>query len=418
MTNSKYENPGDRISDSFCILPWIHLHVWPNGNVFPCCISDSAFPIGNLKNNTLREIWNSDDLKSLRKDMLGNRKSILCKRCTMQEDMGSNSTRLFSNVRWQHLIDKAIETTDIYGHNDDFKLLYWDFRFSNICNFKCRMCGPELSSGWYDDQIKMWGSSTTPKALIHVNDYSLEDTFNYVDEFIGDVEEIYFAGGEPLLMDEHYLILEKLIAVGNTKCKIKYNTNFSKLKLKNWNVIDLWNQFPKGNVEVYASLDAIGTIAEYVRKGTNWEVIEENIKIAHENGINIYISSTISLLTIFEFPKFIDRMLELGVSIDRFLMHNVLTFPDVYNINILPDDIKEKLINILDEHSNSITDQYIKSIITKNYDIFKKYLYMETERDINKIRLDFKHYTNIKDKHRNESFVKLYPYYKEWFESI
>ena len=418
MTNSKYENPGDRISNHFCILPWVHLHVWPNGNVYPCCISDSEYPISNLGEKTLREMWNLDIIKNLRREMLDNKTPMLCKRCTMQEEMGSYSTRMFSNVRWQNMIDKAIETTDSYGNNTDFKLLYWDFRFSNICNFKCRTCGPELSSGWYDDQIKMWGSSTTPKSLIHVNDYSLENTFNYVNEFIKDVQEVYFAGGEPLLMDEHYLILENLIAASNTECRIKYNTNFSKLTFKRWNVIELWNQFPKDNVLIYASLDAMGTIAEYVRKGTKWNVIEENIKLVQDNGIKLNISSTISLLTIFEFPKFIDRMLELGISIDTFLMHNVLTFPDIYNINILPDDLKEKLINVLDEHSNSIIDPHIKSVIVENYNVFKKYLYMDTERDVNEIRLDFKYRTNIKDKHRKESFVELYPYYKEWFESI
>jgi radical SAM protein with 4Fe4S-binding SPASM domain len=416
--NLKYQNYGHRISESFCILPWVHLHTWPNGNVFPCCLYNSEYPIGNVGKNTLRELWNSDVLKNLRKEMLENKNPDSCKRCRMQEEMGSYSTRYSSNYRWRDRIDEAIKNTDSDGYSHDFKLLYWDFRFSNVCNFRCRSCGPELSSGWYDDQIKMWGSSTTPKALVHVNDNSVEDIFTYVNEFIGEVEEIYFAGGESLLMDEHYLILEKLIEVGNTKCRIKYNTNFSKLKFKNWNVIDLWNQFPKENIEIYASLDAIGPIAEYVRKGTNWEVIEENIRLVQENGIKVFISSTISLLTIFEMPKFIDRMLELGIIIDDFLFHNVLTFPDYYCISIIPDDLKEKLINVLDEHSNSIVDPYIKSIIIENYDVFKKYLDMKPERDIDQILFDFKNCTNVKDKYRKESFVELYPYYKEWFESI
>ena len=418
ISNSKYQNYGDRISKFFCILPWVHMHIWPNGNVLPCCITDSDYPIGNVGKNTLREMWNFDVLKNLRKEMLDNKIPMLCKRCTMQEEMGSYSTRFSSNYRWRDRIDDAIKNTDSDGYSHDFKLLYWDFRFSNVCNFRCRTCGPDLSSGWYDDQIKMWGSSTTPKALIHVNDNSVENIFDYVDEFINDVEEIYFAGGESLLMDEHYLILEKLIEVGNTKCRIKYNTNFSKLKFKNWNVIDLWNQFPKDNVEVYASLDAIGPVAEYVRKGTNWKVIEENIKLALENDINIFVNSTVSLLTIFEMPKFIDRMLELGILINRFQMNNVLTSPDIYNINILPDDLKEKLINVLNDHSNSIVDPHIKDVVIEHYDVFKKYLYTKPGRDINDIHLNFKNSINVKDKHRKESFVELYPYYKEWFESI
>jgi MoaA/NifB/PqqE/SkfB family radical SAM enzyme len=369
-------NAGDKISKSFCILPWIHLHTWPNGDVFPCCLSDSTYPIGNLKKNTLREIWNSDILKNMRKDMLENKRPTLCKRCTMQEEMGSHTLRLGSNNQWQHRIDDVLKTTNSDGYNNDFKLYYWDFRFSNICNFKCRMCGPELSSSLYDDQIKMYGTSTTPKALMHVNDNNKEDIFKYIDEFVSDVEEINFAGGEPLLMDEHYLILEKLISVGNTKCRIKYNTNFSTLKFKKWNVIELWNKFEKNNIQMYASLDAMNDIAEYVRKGTKWNEIEENIKLVQNNGIKVYISSTVSLLTIFEIPKFIDRMLELGIFIDDILMHNVLTFPDYYSIIILPDNIKEKLIKILDDHSDSIKDTYIKSVVIEKYKVFKNYLYI------------------------------------------
>lgn len=405
-------------NDQFCIIPWIHLHTWPSGHVLPCCVSDSGYPIGHVRDNTLEELWNSDMMKNIRKNILEGKITPTCSRCFMQEEMGSGSFRVSSNHFWNHRIKKALETTDSDGYNHDFRLNYWDFRFSNICNLRCRMCGPELSSAWYEGQMKMYGSSTTPRALMHVNDESKEDVFKYVDKFISEVEEIYFAGGEPLLMDESYQILEKLIKVGNTKCRLRYNTNFTQLKYKKWDAIELWKQFPKENVKVYASLDATGPIAEYVRKGSNWNKIEENIKLLHENNINVYVSSTVSLLTIFELPKLIDRMLELGITVDKLQMNNVLTFPDYYNINILPDNIKKEVVNTLDRHINSISSQQIKSHLFPNYEVFKKYLYLKPIRGINELHLDFKKYTTIKDNYRKESFVELYPYYKEWFESI
>lgn len=49
MDKQTMKSCGDKVSKSFCIMPWTHLHTWPNGNVFPCCIADSAKPIGNLK---------------------------------------------------------------------------------------------------------------------------------------------------------------------------------------------------------------------------------------------------------------------------------------------------------------------------------------------------------------------------------
>lgn len=420
------QNAGDKVSKTFCILPWIHLHTWPNGNVFPCCIADSDYPLGNLKDHSLEEIWNLDKMKTIRKEMLEGKEPSVCHRCFMHEKMGTGSFRESSNNLWAHRIDEAIKTVDETGYNSKFELNYWDFRFSNVCNFKCRMCGPELSSKWYDDQIKFYGESSTPRALIHANDVSKVDINKYVDDFIDVVEEIYFAGGEPLIMDEHYWILEKLIKVGNTNCRIRYNTNFSKLKFKEWDAINLWKYFTdinKDNVRIFASLDASGKAAEYVRKGTKWSTIESNIKKVLDNKLNLFTSSTTSLLTIMEIPTFVDRMLELGIPYHRLQMNNVLTFPDYYHMNILPDELKDKVVQTLDDHLKTFLDteerkehEYV--YFCRVYDVFKKYLYMPTKRPIEDLRADFKKFTTIKDRGREESFIEVYPYYKEWFESL
>jgi MoaA/NifB/PqqE/SkfB family radical SAM enzyme len=280
------------------------------------------------------------------------------------------------------------------------------------------MCGPELSSSWYADQIKFYGSSTTSQALIHMNDGSLEDIMVYVDRFINEVEEIYFAGGEPFIMDEHYLILEKLIAAGNTKCRIRYNTNFTSLKFKDWDLIKLWKPFIKDNldnVRVFASLDAIENVAEYSRKGTKWSAVEANIQRLHKHGMNVWTSSTISIFNIFELPRFVDRMFELGIPMDKMQMNNVLTFPDYYCINILPDELKEDVIFTLDEHVKVIKDIPNSFHIVNYYEVIKKYLYRPLGKPIEELYESFKSHTEIKDKGRSESFIKTFPYYKEWY---
>jgi radical SAM protein with 4Fe4S-binding SPASM domain len=422
--SNKFTSQGDRVSDTFCIMPWVHLHTWPNGNVYPCCLADSDYPLGNLKDNTLEEIWNSPDLKKIRVELLGGKKPEVCKRCYMQEDMGSPSFRVSSNNQWQHHIDKAVETTLEDGTDTNFKLNYWDFRFSNVCNLKCRMCGPELSSSWYDDQIKMYGSSTTPKALVHCNDLSKEDIMIYVDRFINDVEEIYFAGGEPFIMEEHYLILEKLIAAGNTKCRIRYNTNFTSLKFKKWDLIELWKPFIKDNldnVRIFASLDGIEEVAEYARKNTKWSAVESNIKRVRGAGMNVWTSSTINIFNIFHLPVFVERMHELGIPSDKMQMNNVLTFPDYYCV----DDLKQMAIENLDNHikkysfrSNLVGHPYDYNFLQKNYDVIKKYFDMPTTRPKEEVLKDFKRFTETKDKWREESFVQTFPHYKQWFESL
>jgi sulfatase maturation enzyme AslB (radical SAM superfamily) len=290
------------------------------------------------------------------------------------------------------------------------------------------MCGPELSSSWYDDQIKMYGSSSTPKALVHCNDLSKEDIMIYVDRFINDVEEIYFAGGEPFIMEEHYLILEKLIKAGNTKCRIRYNTNFTSLKFKKWDLIELWKPFIKDNIDnvrIFASLDGIEEVAEYSRKNTKWLAVEDNIKRVHEAGMNVWTSSTISIFNIFHLPRFVERMRELGIPLEKMQMNNVLTFPDYYSINILPDDLKQRAIEGLDNHIKTFkhlnllgNPSHNYSYLETNYGVIKNYFDIEPSRNKEEILKDLKKFTNIKDITRNESFVETFPHYKEWFESL
>ena len=421
MSNERFESAGDKVSNSFCIMPWVHLHSWPNGNVYPCCLADSDYPIGNVKDNTLEEIWNSPDLKKIRTELLKGDKPSVCHRCYMQEDMGTQSFRVSSNNQWSHHIDKAVETTDNDGTNHDFKLNYWDFRFSNVCNLRCRMCGPELSSSWYEEQIKYYGVSSTPKALINMNDASKEDVMIYVDRFINDVEEIYFAGGEPFIMEEHYIILEKLIAAGNTKCRIRYNTNFTSLKFKNWDLIELWKPFVKDNIDnvrVFASLDAIEEVAEYARKGTKWPAVESNIKRLHDNGMNVWTSTTVSIFNVFELPRFVDRMYELNIPMDKMQMNNVLTFPYYYCINILPDKLKEYAVTILDNHIKKINGMVGWIHIKNYYDVIKKYMFTEPHKSIDESFVALRRFTETKDNGRNESFVDTFPYYKEWYMGL
>ena len=412
--------PGDKISKSFCVLPWTHLHVGPNGNTYPCCIVDWRENIGNVKDNTLKEIWNNDSMKGIRIDMLKGDKPNICRKCFEQEHHGLTSPRITANRNFREHIDKVRKVTKEDGENEEFKLIYWDFRFSNLCNFKCRTCSAGLSSKWYDDEVKLFGSSTVDRAHIHVNDYSKVNIEEYVDEFIQDVEEIYFAGGEPLIMDEHYLILQKLINVGNTDIRLRYNTNLSRLSFKNWNVLELWKNFTKHkpeNVDIYASLDGIGSVAEYSRSGTNWSKIEDNIKICLNSNVRFNVSCTVSIFNILRIPEFVDRLVELGVIFYHIGLYNILTFPHHYHINILPKKLKLLVEDKLDAHLEKMPEDMKKDFIPK-YKSIRNYLYSEPAENIKTSYTSLKAYTLGLDKIRKESFVDTYPEYKEWINSI
>lgn len=416
----KFNNPGDKISKTFCALPWLHLHHWPDGRVYPCCLTDFRKPIGHVKDSTLEEIWNSTGMKSLRKDKLEGVRHQACSKCYLQEDNGDQSMRIAANQFYEKHFDKMVETTEKDGHSNDFKLLYWDFRFSNLCNFKCRMCGSSLSSKWFEDELNIYGKAPQEKALIHVNDYSKKNIYEYIDQFIDQVEEVYFAGGEPLLMDEHYMILEKLIEVGNTNCRIRYNTNFSKLKFKKWDILEMWKEFTKHdrlNVRIFASLDGFGPLAEYARKGTNWPKIEENIVKTLEQDFWFDLSCTVSILNIFHLPDFVDKMVSLGVPYYGIHLNNVLTFPEHYHLNSLPNDLKLKARDNLYNHLEKIPEAH-RTEFKHKYDVIINYLEIGSTTPRIKANTDLKAVVTKVDNYRKESFVEIYPYYKEWFESI
>ena len=421
MSNT-LENPGDKISKSFCVLPWIHLNTWPNGNVYPCCLTDWREDIGNLKDNTLEELWNGDTMKSIRKDMLGGKQHHSCRKCYQQEDNGLDSTRTSSNRWFEKHIPEITNNTKEDGHNEDFKLLYWDFRFSNLCNMKCRMCGSFLSSKWWEDEVKIYGGSPLPKAIINVNDYSKKNIDTYLDDFIDKVEEIYFAGGEPLLMEEHYYILQKLVEVGNTNLRLRYNTNLGYLKFKKYDNIELWKPFIEqdfGNVTLFASIDGIGINAEYSRKGTKWNVIEENIKKCLEANINFHVSCTTNIFNVLHIPEFIEHMKKLGVPHYNIHLNNVLTNPHHYHINILPDNLKQEVKKRYIRHLKSL-DEINANELRPKYESIFNFLDETLAEPRETIEKALKYTTELLDDGREEKyrFLDVIPEYKEWYDSI
>jgi len=420
--SEQLKNPGDKISKSFCVLPWIHLNTWPNGNVYPCCLTDWREEIGNLKDNTLEELWNGDTMKSIRKDMLEGKQHHSCRKCYQQEDNGLDSTRTSSNRWFEKHIPQITDNTKKDGHNDDFKLLYWDFRFSNLCNMKCRMCGSFLSSKWWEDEVKIYGGSPLPKAIINVNDYSKKNIDTYLDDFIDKVEEIYFAGGEPLLMEEHYYILQKLVEVGNTDLRLRYNTNLGYLKFKKYDNIELWKPFIEkdyGNVTIFASIDGVGKNAEYSRKGTKWNVIEENIKKCLDANINFHISCTTNIFNVMYIPEFVEEMKKLGVPHYNIHLNNVLTNPHHYHINILPDNLKQEVKKRYIRHLKSLDDTNADELRPKYESIFN-FLDEPLAEPRETIEKALKYTTELLDDGREEKFrfLDIIPEYKEWYESI
>lgn len=345
-------------SKQFCIYPWIHLHAYPTGQVYPCCHAEMAVqPVGNARNNDLGELWNSAGMREIRLDMLNERPNAYCVRCYEQEEAGFFGGRQSANKHHGHHIDR-IDHTKPDGRHDTFEMTYWDIRFSNLCNLRCRSCGHIFSSQWYQDQARLAGPEW--KKANQVLNYAGRhetDMWDQLLEHIDYVEQIYFAGGEPLLMEEHYNILEELERRGRFDVRLIYNTNFTEINLKNKVVFDYWKKFR--SVAVGASLDASGARAEYIRKGTDWQQIEHNrrrmLDICPE--VDFYISPTLSILNAWHLPDFHRDWVERGFIKAKDLNVNVLQDPAVYRIDIAPQAYKQALLEKYQDHLSWLRPQ-------------------------------------------------------------
>jgi radical SAM protein with 4Fe4S-binding SPASM domain len=334
-------------SDTFCMLPWIHLHAWPDGRAYPCCLGKAEHPVGNFKEKSMKEIWNDDAMRQMRRNMLQDRPCAECGDCYEQESAGFASMRNNSNKNFGQHID-LIDQTLPDGSLPNMKLHYWDVRFSNICNLKCRSCGSIFSSRWYDDDVKLWGKELRPR--VQFAGRHEEDVWEQMQEHVPHLDQIYFAGGEPLIMEEHNRILKLLIAKGNTNVRLIYNTNLTELRFKKESVIDLWKHFP--NVCVAASLDDMGERAAVIRSGTDWAQVEQNIRDIKREcpHIDFMISPTLSLMNIWNFVKYHRYMIDQGFIEPKDFNLNILQGPMNYRIDLLPQEIKLRFKKEFEEH--------------------------------------------------------------------
>lgn len=394
-------------SDTFCMIPWTHLHAWPDGRAFPCCLAEDATPLGNLKESTMVEVWNSDAYKEMRKNLMNEKPSKYCQKCYEQEKNGFVSMRNSSNKNFGHHIG-LVDQTKPDGTFEDFKLRYYDVRFSNICNFTCRTCGSLFSSSWYTEETKMYGKREHPPIMFVGR--TEEDMWEQMLPHIPYIEQIYFAGGEPLIMEEHYRFLQELVKQERWDVKIIYNTNFSRLNLKDENVLDYWGMF--NSVSVGASLDGMGPRAEYIRKGTKWDDIVRNRELMLEQCpyVDFYVSSTVSIYNALHIMDFHRDWVERGLLKAQDWNINILQYPTRDRIDALPQHYKDLIKVKIQEHIEWLRPQDHLQRAISGYEGIIKFM----EADDKSAELgEFFRVNDAHDDYRKERFEDVFPEYAE-----
>ena len=308
--------------------------IFPNGKIGPCCQVNSDYlkPISELTNPDRFADLKTQDCPS----------DHPCNKCAVNEYHNLPSYRNF--------FDNAV--TSATG------LQFVDIRNTNLCNLKCRYCGPHFSSQWAEE----------------LNEFSVvqhQDITNYKDILITEsLHWMYFTGGEPLINGEHWVLLEELIDSGQaSRIALMYNTNLTTMKYKDKNIIDIWRQFRA--VSIQCSIDAVGKPLEYIRSGTNWEKIKVNldqlILVSKDSNINVSLSPVLSILNIWFIEELYKYASSKNISIDLI----ILTGPDYLALDVMPDSLKPQALSIINklESDYNIDNNvilHIKNLINNN----------------------------------------------------
>lgn len=356
------------MSNTICILPFVHLYSEPKGEMKPCCIASGFDEPLDLKTLTIEEAFNSPQMKGLRKDMLEGKQNKICDVCYKKEDLNNHSPRtdFNNNTLW-----KMPEVREDYSVDSQFQ--HVDIRFSNLCNFKCRMCNHDFSSNWYDDFDKLRPGHTKGRTkVMKVSDTIVEDLIPH----LSNIKSFYFAGGEPLIMPEHYKVLKYLYDTlpvieqhwGKVRpLSIHYNTNLSVITYDENSLVELWKGFDR--VFLSISCDGIGEVGEYQRIGFLHDRFITNLKIIqkyftsnspYNGGLGLqynfqYTTTIYNAYHIFDFIKFMEenKFIKSSEHIDFYYAWS----PSEVSLNNLPEYEKIRLVEFLENGIKELTEQ-------------------------------------------------------------
>ena len=277
------------------MAPWTHTYLSPQTERRLCCASrepaqnfeqyiDTSAGTGKYIPVTLDQHWNSEHMRSVRRRMMAGETIPECDVCNSKL-LNTDVYRSYFWAMFKHKYNSIWETTDADGSTSMLPVS-WDYRFSNLCNFKCRMCGDMLSSSWeseqrqhnminWSDPKNNWMQPAVRKDIAAFQDQQVEAEFaQAVEEH--RVEEVYWVGGEPLMYEQHWRYMKRIVDLGDgPRVYARYNTNLSRTSYRG---IDLFDDIINNlrDWQICASLDGTGPIGEYIRTGLDYASWRKN----------------------------------------------------------------------------------------------------------------------------------------------
>ena len=356
------------------MAPWVHTYLSPQTERRMCCASrepaqnfeqyiDTSVGTGKYIPITLDQHWNSDHMRSVRRRMMAGETLPECDVCNSKL-LNTDVYRSYFNQLFGHKQDEVWLSTDADG-STTMKPVSWDYRFSNLCNFKCRMCGDMLSSAWESEQRthdmidwtnskNNWMLPTVREEISKFQDTQIEAEFaEAVKEH--RVEEIYWVGGEPLMYEQHWRYMKQIVEQGDgDRVYARYNTNLSRV---NYRGINLYNDILAHlrDWQICASLDGTGATGEYIRTGLDYNVWRDNFALGVDISTHrrqMRIDFTLTLPGLFE----VDAIQNLAQEFDVDILAKVIFgfTPDIILSPLaLPRELLDKKVDSLVANLNT-----------------------------------------------------------------
>jgi len=438
-------------SNTYCVLPWIHFATRPNGDMRLCCSANASgagldHEVGLVRNEqgspanfgreTPMSAWNNSYMKGVRTTMLAGEIPKSCTKCFEEESKGVVSKRMWENSTWVRDnvdIPELIKQTSTDGTVPE-KLAYLDLRLGHTCNIKCVMCSPHDSSQWVMEHRKIYPmfqhrllkeQMAWDKKDFNNKWHENPDFWQEMYAQIPNLRQVYFAGGEPLMIREHRWFLEEIIRQGYAdKILIRYNTNGL---LIDDSIIELWKQFK--TVKVAISIDAVGDRNYYIRYPSDWDTIVANLHKLDQTPDNIQVSiaTAIQILNIKHLPDFarwkieqkfhkvnLQNMLEGQEAGGGIVNMHLLYIPTYLSIRCLPAQDKQEVRKLFEEFATWLYKNY-----RQDQDFWKKNPYgwnrwqaildfMDAENHSDQLPA-FKEYITTLEKERNTDFKQTFP---------
>jgi len=276
--------------ETLCLAPWTHTYLSPQTERRMCCASrepaqnfeqyiDTASGTGKYIPVTLEQHWNSEHMKSVRRRMQAGETLPECAVCN-EKLLNTDVYRSYFNRLFEHKYEECMQATDESGYTT-VNPVSWDYRFSNLCNFKCRMCGDMLSSSWETEQRQHnmidwsnpknnWMRPDVRQQISQFQDTQIEQEFAQAVEQ-HRVEEVYWVGGEPLMYEQHWRYMKRIIELGDgARVYARYKTNLSRIEYRGTNLYQDILAHVR-DWQICASLDGTGVTGEYIRTGLNYK---------------------------------------------------------------------------------------------------------------------------------------------------